>query len=138
MIRRPPRSTRTDTLFPYTTLFRSSRQREVSCCEASRLRPGSLHLVHRLSIGPAGVIARHCGSHPLARRDPLDHPSYPRPGLCPSRPEHAAQFPPPLSWLVSRALASGTLRASSCSLSLSPALPRPHPPSFPLLRPRPP
>src|SRR3546814_16361696 len=27
MIRRPPRSTRTDTLFPYTTLFRSQRQR---------------------------------------------------------------------------------------------------------------
>src|SRR3546814_9394737 len=27
MIRRPPRSTRTDTLFPYTTLFRSSPRR---------------------------------------------------------------------------------------------------------------
>src|SRR3546814_8924004 len=27
MIRRPPRSTRTDTLFPYTTLFRSGEQR---------------------------------------------------------------------------------------------------------------
>src|SRR3546814_11185592 len=27
MIRRPPRSTRTDTLFPYTTLFRSRWQR---------------------------------------------------------------------------------------------------------------
>src|SRR3546814_2404554 len=27
MIRRPPRSTRTDTLFPYTTLFRSLRAR---------------------------------------------------------------------------------------------------------------
>src|SRR3546814_12739819 len=26
MIRRPPRSTRTDTLFPYTTLFRSDRR----------------------------------------------------------------------------------------------------------------
>src|SRR3546814_2753544 len=26
MIRRPPRSTRTDTLFPYTTLFRSHQQ----------------------------------------------------------------------------------------------------------------
>src|SRR3546814_14603210 len=26
MIRRPPRSTRTDTLFPYTTLFRSYQQ----------------------------------------------------------------------------------------------------------------
>src|SRR3546814_15202207 len=33
MIRRPPRSTRTDTLFPYTTLFRSDRgidQRETA------------------------------------------------------------------------------------------------------------
>src|SRR3546814_17475252 len=28
MIRRPPRSTRTDTLFPYTTLFRSDAQQE--------------------------------------------------------------------------------------------------------------
>src|SRR3546814_3052174 len=28
MIRRPPRSTRTDTLFPYTTLFRSARPHE--------------------------------------------------------------------------------------------------------------
>src|SRR3546814_4429807 len=28
MIRRPPRSTRTDTLFPYTTLFRSLAQRD--------------------------------------------------------------------------------------------------------------
>src|SRR3546814_18453265 len=27
MIRRPPRSTRTDTLFPYTTLFRSGKSR---------------------------------------------------------------------------------------------------------------
>src|SRR3546814_6258497 len=32
MIRRPPRSTRTDTLFPYTTLFRST-----GGCEASTL-----------------------------------------------------------------------------------------------------
>src|SRR3546814_5398417 len=29
MIRRPPRSTRTDTLFPYTTLFRSQRLYEL-------------------------------------------------------------------------------------------------------------
>src|SRR3546814_2340057 len=34
MIRRPPRSTRTDTLFPYTTLFRSS----VGHCSAIVLR----------------------------------------------------------------------------------------------------
>src|SRR3546814_4483948 len=30
MIRRPPRSTRTDTLFPYTTLFRSWRSLKVT------------------------------------------------------------------------------------------------------------
>src|SRR3546814_19066565 len=30
MSRRPPRSTRTDTLFPYTTLFRSRRKRSFS------------------------------------------------------------------------------------------------------------
>src|SRR3546814_1827504 len=29
MIRRPPRSTRTDTLFPYTTLFRSACDRQL-------------------------------------------------------------------------------------------------------------
>src|SRR3546814_15117277 len=30
MIRRPPRSTRTDTLFPYTTLFRSTGSQDLS------------------------------------------------------------------------------------------------------------
>src|SRR3546814_1630820 len=35
MIRRPPRSTRTDTLFPYTTLFRS---RACACGECSERR----------------------------------------------------------------------------------------------------
>src|SRR3546814_21098214 len=50
MLRRPPRSTRTDTLFPYTTLFRSeanadnagndfvpARQRWISCDGVSKL-----------------------------------------------------------------------------------------------------
>src|SRR3546814_7949014 len=32
MLQRPPRSTRTDTLFPYTTLFRSGHKRPVPCC----------------------------------------------------------------------------------------------------------
>src|SRR3546814_16835166 len=35
MIRRPPRSTRTDTLFPYTTLFRSGAQSGSSADAAS-------------------------------------------------------------------------------------------------------
>src|SRR3546814_5930959 len=40
MIRRPPRSTRTDTLFPYTTLFRSPRSiiwlKANHCCDEGR------------------------------------------------------------------------------------------------------
>src|SRR3546814_15504082 len=36
MIRRPPRSTRTDTLFPYTTLFRSLRALKSECPILSR------------------------------------------------------------------------------------------------------
>src|SRR3546814_5482079 len=37
MIRRPPRSTRTDTLFPYTTLFRSLGDVEIRFVERQRL-----------------------------------------------------------------------------------------------------
>src|SRR3546814_9501801 len=38
MIRRPPRSTRTDTLFPYTTLFRSPGYRADDAASARRAR----------------------------------------------------------------------------------------------------
>src|SRR3546814_4199548 len=42
MIRRPPRSTRTDTLFPYTTLFRSPWQRRSEVRQARRYGPPRL------------------------------------------------------------------------------------------------
>src|SRR3546814_4352359 len=45
MIRRPPRSTRTDTLFPYTTLFRSPH---------ARPKPGDTD--HRLPVAHAAVF----------------------------------------------------------------------------------
>src|SRR3546814_14004848 len=48
MVRRPPRSTRTDTLFPYTTLFRSARR--LSARATFGLRPtfgGTLPSPHR-------------------------------------------------------------------------------------------
>src|SRR3546814_5317501 len=48
MIRRPPRSTRTDTLFPYTTLFRSSHDEPLAY-------PGLAHfLEHLLFLGSDG------------------------------------------------------------------------------------
>src|SRR3546814_4749610 len=46
MIRRPPRSTRTDTLFPYPTLFRSRRR------AAAPVRDGdAAHRRHRFGAG---------------------------------------------------------------------------------------
>src|SRR3546814_1765462 len=47
MIRRPPRSTRTDTLFPYTTLFRSDQP--LDFLRAARLfAPGRLAVAARV------------------------------------------------------------------------------------------
>src|SRR3546814_14524437 len=41
MIRRPPRSTRTDTLFPYTTLFRSGPAKLVEGFDGGRACPST-------------------------------------------------------------------------------------------------
>src|SRR3546814_11160476 len=44
MIRRPPRSTRTDTLFPYTTLFRSPiRVEAIAMLVRRRVTPSGFH-----------------------------------------------------------------------------------------------
>src|SRR3546814_17408813 len=45
MIRRPPRSTRTDTLFPYTTLFRSPDKHEQNQRDGAEheTTPGRIH-----------------------------------------------------------------------------------------------
>src|SRR3546814_4207185 len=47
MIRRPPRSTRTDTLFPYTTLFRSADQPRERAAAMRQHEPQSLVPVQR-------------------------------------------------------------------------------------------
>src|SRR3546814_13542678 len=59
MIRRPPRSTRTDTLFPYTTLFRSRRQ------EPRRLRFGTRRRRQRQKARPS--VAQR-GRKPMTRK----------------------------------------------------------------------
>src|SRR3546814_7762235 len=48
MIRRPPRSTRTDTLFPYTTLFRSHRHRLRRDSNAGLLYPHGVGVGHQI------------------------------------------------------------------------------------------
>src|SRR3546814_12906625 len=50
MKRRPPRSTRTDTLFPYTTLFRS-----IGTAEPAIARGEQLHLAHRI-VSTTGIL----------------------------------------------------------------------------------
>src|SRR3546814_2676781 len=49
MIRRPPRSTRTDTLFPYTTLFRSRLGDGVGLDQGIHIRP--LHDLRFIGLG---------------------------------------------------------------------------------------
>src|SRR3546814_591030 len=71
MIRRPPRSTRTDTLFPYTTLFRSAGRRPDARVPApaaprpaiARPGPGACHRAHerRRQAGRDGPAADSWG-----------------------------------------------------------------------------
>src|SRR3546814_17171730 len=63
MIRRPPRSTRTDTLFPYTTLFRSWQLRVRDQVADGRPEVG-LHRPERRRY----VHRAECGRHGFARR----------------------------------------------------------------------
>src|SRR3546814_16363364 len=53
MIRRPPRSTRTDTLFPYTTLFRSgdfsALDRDVEVLPDKHALAGKVEVAHSLA-----------------------------------------------------------------------------------------
>src|SRR3546814_4217002 len=49
MIRRPPRSTRTDTLFPYTTLFRSRKFVQILRRDADAFRFAFQNLAQRLA-----------------------------------------------------------------------------------------
>src|SRR3546814_715694 len=75
MIRRPPRSTRTDTLFPYTTLFRSDRGRRFHkpafhASERDGFKGHRLHSFERpgmqRSEGHGVVVSRGSGFHSLA------------------------------------------------------------------------
>src|SRR3546814_14950738 len=64
MIRRPPRSTRTDTLFPYTTLFRSIVQ-----CPGTFSSPKCQSSC--ASLGPRALSRSsiaHCGEFPAEQR----------------------------------------------------------------------
>src|SRR3546814_19538458 len=62
MVRRPPRSTRTDTLFPYTTLFRSGRRQQAGVRAPGVLEQGARAAARRRGsralCRPAGQLRR--------------------------------------------------------------------------------
>src|SRR3546814_10397594 len=65
MIRRPPRSTRTDTLFPYTTLFRSTERRT-----GTQAQNGYRGTYSLLRLQPAALPADLVGHRRTARSPP--------------------------------------------------------------------
>src|SRR3546814_14888548 len=71
MIRRAPRSTRTDTLFPYTTLFRSVvALQELAEVVRERVEVAQVHLGHVV----AGLAdAADSGADRAVRRSPAEH-----------------------------------------------------------------
>src|SRR3546814_1719821 len=80
MRRRPPRSTRTDTLFPYTTLFRSPRRSgpPAGSAGAARTACGSVAVRYpwsdpraskRKADSGMGARGAETGGHPLSRSE---------------------------------------------------------------------
>src|SRR3546814_6346311 len=59
MIRRPPRSTRTDTLFPYTTLFRSRSNRSAPTNHSKDCRFGPVGMDAVLVWRRPEIMARN-------------------------------------------------------------------------------
>src|SRR3546814_14915271 len=95
MIRRPPRSTRTDTLFPYTTLFRSAvggrRDRRV------RRRAAADVPWHAGAGEPGergGARAGAAGPRAGDRRDPRTLPPSPDPARPPGLQRRGHRRPP--------------------------------------------
>src|SRR3546814_15454911 len=84
MLRRPPRSTRTDTLFPYTTLFRSALKTaddtiddalqplriDLPLAQRNHHRTRQLVAVERLALATLLQNGQFPKLHPLKGREP--------------------------------------------------------------------
>src|SRR3546814_20549169 len=68
MIRRPPRSTRTDTLFPYTTLFRSKKGKEEILCA---VEGSGLGLLRAKEVGKPRLL-KSLAAHYMSQSGAVD------------------------------------------------------------------
>src|SRR3546814_14886760 len=121
MIRRPPRSTRTDTLFPYTTLFRSPGQARTERPGVVALRQLGLQRVHGLGDA-AELVAPGAGRHDRADGT-VEHDEAPAVAEAGRDGGHAhdrahrvlhAGHPPPLSGPYPTAIARTTFTGKGC------------------------
>src|SRR3546814_3150553 len=78
MIRRPPRSTRTDTLFPYTTLFRSCRSCDEKATQAACTAKTKIKATRTTSAKRPGLSRRDDGRNGRATRRAPARSSTPR------------------------------------------------------------
>src|SRR3546814_4762869 len=98
MIRRPPRSTRTDTLFPYTTLFRSAHLRHAFRARGRRPRKTRRSSDMREPSGRIGnsgcrEFRAALASTPLAMISPLPrHRTAPKGWLGTRSEEHTSEL----------------------------------------------
>src|SRR3546814_11638872 len=138
MIRRPPRSTRTDTLFPYTTLFRSPAATSAEPGREVAARRGQLSALSR-AAGAARVRLRRSdggAGRPQSRHGATRSPA--PPGVVGCRAGAALSPGPP------RAPALQGRHRAPCRRPPSPTPPshplrlRPPPPRPPVLPPPPP
>src|SRR3546814_16423448 len=78
MIRRPPRSTRTDTLFPYTTLFRSASGQilqRLDAFDVTGAKDGMREIGARFCRVRDRIALRHCAPpEPRELREDVPHP----------------------------------------------------------------
>src|SRR3546814_3923705 len=89
MLRRPPRSTRTDTLFPYTTLFRSTEDPDYNA------RLGQAYLKELLGeFGGSYILALAAyNAGPSRARNWIEHYGDPRdPAVDPRSEEHTSEL----------------------------------------------
>src|SRR3546814_878793 len=89
MIRRPPRSTRTDTLFPYTTLFRSSRSSRFCTSDWKRGPIRRTINAYRRQINHQSPYVLNCmgmRSQESVERSKLDVIEFVKDASCPSKP----------------------------------------------------
>src|SRR3546814_11027258 len=93
MIRRPPRSTLTDTLFPYTTLFRSVHSMGPIRLLLLNIAPFGLPVVPEVYISTtvSSAVADTCGSAATSRPNQSAYGSW---GVLPPRSNATMDFNP--------------------------------------------